>query len=145
MLLLDTNVVSELRKVQHPRTAPEFVAWARTADHESFYLPSIVLYEMEEGLLRLERRDPAQALPIRMWMIGAFLPSFRSRVLPLTAEICMEAAKISVNAQGGNDIDFLIAATARVHGMTLVTRNTRHFEETGILLLNPWETVAGGQ
>ena len=135
MFLLDTNVVSELRKTQ---ADPAVVAWARSVPAYKLYISAITLLEIETGILRLERRDPIQALPLRNWLEAHVIPAFTGRVLSIDGAVARRCARLHVPDRS-NECDALIAATALVHDMTVVTRNTRDFAFSGAPVLNPWE------
>ena len=135
MFLLDTNVVSELRKAQ---ADPAVVAWARNVPAYKLYISAITLLEIETGILRLERRDPEQAAPLRNWLETHVIPAFAGRVLSVDANIARRCARLHVPDRS-NESDALIAATALVHDMTVVTRNTKDFAFSGVPLFNPWE------
>ena len=135
MFLLDTNVVSELRKAQ---ADPAVVAWARSVPAYKLYISAITLLEIETGILRLERRDPIQALPLRNWLEAHVIPAFTGRVLSIDGAVARRCARLHVPDRS-NECDALIAATALVHDLTVVTRNTRDFAFSGAPVLNPWE------
>jgi len=135
MFLLDTNVVSELRKAQ---ADPAVVAWARSVPAYKLYISAITLLEIETGILRLERRDPIQALPLRNWLEAHVIPAFTGRVLSIDGAVARRCARLHVPDRS-NECDALIAATALVHDMTVVTRNSRDFAFSGAPVLNPWE------
>ena len=95
--------------------------------------------ELEMGILRVDRSDSAQAAVLRSWLEDYILPSFAGRILPVDIFVAKRCAALQVpdpHSYRGS----LIAATALVHGMTVVTRNTADFERTGVPLLNPWES-----
>ncbi|MFJ3428619.1 MULTISPECIES: type II toxin-antitoxin system VapC family toxin [Pseudomonas] len=135
MFLLDTNVVSELRKTQ---ADPAVVAWARSVPAYKLYISAITLLEIETGILRLERRDPGQAATLRNWLEVHVMAAFAGRVLSVDGAVARRCARLHVPDRS-NECDALIAATALVHDMTVVTRNTRDFAFSGALVLNPWE------
>ncbi len=135
MFLLDTNVVSELRKTQ---ANPSVVAWANSVPAFKLYISAITLLELETGILRLERQDPQQAAPLRNWLETHVVPAFAGRVLSIDSVVARRCARLHVPDRS-NECDALIAATALVHGMTVVTRNLQDFIPTGVPLLNPWE------
>nr|WP_035725176.1 type II toxin-antitoxin system VapC family toxin [Fodinicurvata fenggangensis] len=137
MLLLDTNVVSELRKVRAGKANPKVAAWAESVDASELYLSVITLKELELGILQLERKDAGQGALLRSWMQFHVLPEFAERTLPLDTAVALRCAKLHV-PDPCPDRDAYIAATAIVHGMTVVTRNVADFESTGVSLLNPW-------
>ena len=138
MFLLDTNVVSELRKVRAGKAHPHVAAWVQTVPASSLFLSAIVVQELEIGTLQLERKDQAQGALLRTWLEQHVLPSFADRVLPVDLAVALRSARLHVpDPQPYRD--GLIAATALVHGMTLVTRNISDFTSTGVPLLNPWD------
>ena len=138
MFLLDTNVVSELRKARTGKAHPNVAAWVQTAQEISLFLSVIVVQELEIGVLQLERKDRAQGAILRSWLDQHVLPTFADRVLPVDTAVAQRSARLHVpNPQPYRD--GLIAATALIHGMTIVTRNVTDFEATGVPLLNPWD------
>jgi predicted nucleic acid-binding protein len=138
MYILDTNVVSELRKVNSGTAHPQVRSWAKGLDAESTFLSVITVLELEQGILSMERRDARQGAMLRAWMENLVLPDFGGRILPVDLSIAKRCAALHV-PDPQDYRDSLIAATALVHGMTVVTRNTSHFERTGVALLNPWQ------
>jgi len=137
MFLLDTNVISELRKAGDGRADVNVTAWLSSVDGSSFYLSVVTLMELESGVLRIERRDRTQGLRLRTWMDRHILPEFSDRTLPIDSAVALRCAQLHV-PDPRSDRDAYIAATALVHGMTVVTRNVADFELIGVRLLNPW-------
>jgi toxin FitB len=137
MFVLDTNVVSELRKAATGKANPRVVAWAASIRPAALFLSVITLMELEQGVLLLERRDPPQGAAIRQWLERQVLPAFEGRVLPIDDHVALRCARLHV-PDPRKERDALIAATGLVHGMTVVTRDTADFEPTGVPLLNPW-------
>lgn len=137
MLLLDTNVVSELRKVGDGRADPGVMAWLAGTDASSCYVSALTLMELEIGILRVEQRDPAQGNLLRRWMESRVMPEFAERTLPVDTIVALRCARLHVPDPRA-ERDALIAATALVHGMRVVTRNVADFAATGVPLLNPW-------
>jgi toxin FitB len=135
MFLLDTNVVSELRKLS--RADPAVAAWARAISPGSMYLSVMTSMELEIGILRIERRDPAQGALLRRWLDTRVLPVFAGRILPIDAAVARQCAHLHV-PDPRPERDALIAATALTHGLTVVTRNTADFEPLGVALFDPW-------
>jgi toxin FitB len=135
--LLDTNVVSELRKAKSGKAHPLVTAWAAHIPAGSLYLSAITLLELEMGVLQLERRDAVQGMILRAWLDGHVLPAFAGRVLAVDAAVALQCARLHVPDKL-SERDAMIAATALVHGMTVVTRNVADFEASGVPLLNPW-------
>jgi predicted nucleic acid-binding protein len=139
MFLLDTNVISELRKAGDGKADANVVAWLSSVDATAFYLSAISLMELEFGILRIERRDTNQGARLRAWMGSHILPEFSERTLPVDAAVALRCARLHV-PDPRPDRDAFIAATALVHGMTVVTRDIADFEPTGVRLLNPWNS-----
>ena len=137
MYLLDTNVVSELRKATSGKAHPSVTAWASRVPAGSLYLSVITLLELEMGVLRVERRDASQGTIMRTWLDGHVQPAFAGRVLAVDAAVAIRCARLHVPDKLG-ERDAMIAATALVHGMTVVTRNVADFEASAVPLLNPW-------
>jgi toxin FitB len=135
MFLLDTNVVSELRKTT--RAEPTVRAWASGHSPDLFHLSTMTLMELEIGVLRIERRDKPQGDRLRHWLQQVVVVQFDRRILDVDTEIARACAKLHV-PDPRPERDALIAATALVHGLTVVTRNTADFEPMGVVLLNPW-------
>ena len=136
MFLLDTNVVSELRKAR--QAAPiNVVTWAGSVNAKTLYLSAISLMELETGVLGIERKDAAQGALLRTWLNQQVLPGFAGRVLAVDATVALACARLHVPDRK-SERDALIAATALVHGLTVVTRNLADFEGTGVPLINPW-------
>jgi predicted nucleic acid-binding protein len=136
MFLLDTNIVSELRK--SAKVNPQVRRWAAGISPTALYLSVISVLELEIGVLRVERRDPSQGAILRAWLEGRVLTAFEDRILPIDNSVARRCARLHV-PNPHSDRDALIAATAIVHGMTVVTRNTVDFHSTGVPLLNLWE------
>ena len=140
MFLLDTNVISELRRFGDGRADANVVAWISDNDATMFYISALTLMELEIGILRVERRDARQGELLRTWMDQHVLPEFGKRTLPVDAAVALKCARLHVpNPRAERDA--LIAATAMVHGMTVVTGNVTDFEPTGAEVIDPW---AGG-
>ena len=137
MYLLDTNVVSELRKIRIGRADSHVAAWADSIDAADLYLSAITVQELEIGVLLAERRDPQQGAIFRAWLNDHVLPAFAGRVLAIDIAVAQRSARLHV-PDPRPIRDALIAATALVHRMTVVTRNVSDFESTGVPTLNPW-------
>jgi predicted nucleic acid-binding protein len=138
MFLLDTNVLSELRKVRSGKADPQVAAWSGRVDSSRLYLSVIVLQELEIGILLLERRDPRQGAMLRDWLEDQVLPAFEGRILPVDIAVARAGARLHV-PHPQPERDALIAATALVHGLTVVTRNVADFAHSGVPLFNPWD------
>ncbi|MFO7875449.1 MAG: type II toxin-antitoxin system VapC family toxin [Desulfovermiculus sp.] len=137
MYILDTNVVSELRKAGSGRADSRVISWAEDVHTTDLYLSVITLQELELGVLLVERKDAAQGMVLRTWLNSHVLPAFTERIIAIDVAIAIYAAKLHV-PDPRPVRDGLIAATALVHGMTVVTRNIKDFAPTGVSLLNPW-------
>lgn len=140
MYVLDTNVVSELRKVRHGKADANVMAWSQGVDAADLFVSAITILELELGVLSMERKDAAQGAMLRSWLDRQVLPEFSGRTLPVDAAVAQRAARLHVPDRRG-ERDALIAATALVHGMAVVTRNVADFKPTGVPTLNPWEAV----
>ncbi len=137
MFVLDTNVVSELRKAAIGKADRRVVAWAAAIRPATLFLSVVTLMELEQGVLQLERRDARQGAIIRRWLETQVQPAFAGRVLPIDERVALRCARLHV-PDPRKERDALIAATALVHGMTVVTRDVADFEPTGVPLLDPW-------
>ena len=137
MYLLDTNVVSELRKAK--KADAKVIQWAQTVPAASLYVSAISILELQVGILLMERRDRKQGEMLRAWMESHVLPTFAGRILAIDVAVAQRCAELLV-PDARSDRDALIAATALVNGMTVVTRNVRHFQPMGVAVLNPWES-----
>jgi predicted nucleic acid-binding protein len=138
MFVLDTNVVSELRKVRLGKADVNVTAWSDTVDASDLFVSAITIMELELGVLSVERKDATQGAVLRFWLEQQVLPEFAGRTLPVDTAVAQRCARLHVPNRRG-ERDALIAATALVHGMTVVTRNVADFKPTGVSLFNPWE------
>jgi predicted nucleic acid-binding protein len=141
MYILDTNVISELRKAR--KTHPNVRKWAERLPSASLYISVISVLELEIGILLIgrrdkERRDKEQGAILRTWMDRHVLPTFSDRILAIDTAVAQRCATLHV-PNPRSDRDALIAATALVHGLTVATRNVADFERTGVGVINPWE------
>jgi len=137
MFILDTNVVSELRKVSSGKADKRVAKWAASVTVADLYLSAITVQELEIGVQLVERRDVKQGALLRVWLNDHVLPAFAGRILPIDEVVAQRSASLHVPDPKPMR-DSLIAATALVHGMTVVTRNVTDFEASGVKLLNPW-------
>jgi predicted nucleic acid-binding protein len=137
MFILDTNVVSELRKIRFGKADAKVSAWAERVDAASLYLSAITILELELGIAKMERRDAAQGAILRKWLETQVLPEFTARILPVDTAVARRCAALHVPDRR-SERDALIAATGLVHGMAVVTRNVADFAPTGVGVLDPW-------
>lgn len=135
--LLDTNVISELRKSRTGRANRQVVNWAVSVPAQDLFISVITVQEIETGILLIERRDPGQGKMLRVWFEEQVLKAFSGRMLDIDLQVARRDASLHVP-----DVrpfrDALVAATALVHGMTVVTRNESDFHGTGVRVVNPW-------
>ena len=137
MFLLDTNVVTELRKAGSGLADPRVDAWLRAQVITDPYVSVITLFECELGARLLERRNPAQGRQLRRTLGKSFLRTFGPRILPITPEIAFCTADLHVPDPSA-ERDSWIAGTALVHGLTVVTRNVDDFRRGNVAVLDPW-------
>lgn len=138
MFLLDTNVVSEIRKIAAARADPSLERWALELDSTSAFISVITLHELEHGVLLAERRDPDGAQPLRQWLDSDVSDAFASRILGIDHEVAKVAASLHVPDPAPIN-DAYIAATALVHNLTMVSRNLSDFTRFPDLdVTNPW-------
>jgi predicted nucleic acid-binding protein len=142
MFLLDTNVISELRRSE--KANRNVMAWAGTIPAASFFLSAISILEIELGALLMARKDAAQGAALRGWIDDQILPRFGGRILPADTAVAQRCTRLHVPGRRA-ERDALIAATAMVHGMTVVTRNVADFQPDGVAVLNPWESARSGE
>jgi predicted nucleic acid-binding protein len=146
MYLLDTHVLVELRKAHAGEANAGVAAWARRVAPASLFLSALTVSEMELGIRMVERRNSAQGALLRAWMDQRVLPAFAERILAVDTAVARRCAELYVDDSCSGvrpsprplPRDAFLAATALVHGMTLVTRNVADFESTGVATLNPW-------
>lgn len=140
MYLLDTNVVSELRKVSYGKADKNVSEWAESVDAADLFVSAITIMELELGVLAIERKDASQGAILRTWLEQQVLPEFADRTLAVDTVVAQRCARLHVPDKRG-ERDALIAATALVHGMKVVTRNVADFEPTGVNIINPWQIL----
>lgn len=138
MYLLDTNVISELRKVGDGKADAAVVAWVSGIDAGEMFISALTLMELEIGILRVERRDAEQGMRLRAWFETQVLPEFEDRTLSVDSVIARRCAQLHV-PNPKSERDALIAATALAHNLTVVTRNVTDFAATGVPIINPWQ------
>ena len=137
MFILDTNVISELRKAKSGKADSKVMAWAAAINADVLFLSAITILELEMGVLQVERKDPLQGNLLRSWLDNQVLTAFDGKILVVDAAVAQRCARLHVPDRS-SERDALIAATALVHGMTIVTRNVSDFEMSGVDLINPW-------
>lgn len=137
--LLDTNLVSELRKTP-ARIDPRVAEWATDVMAGEQFISAITLFEMQLGVLQVERRDSSQGAVLRRWLEQSVRRPFEERTLPVDGEVARRAVGLHV-PDPKPERDGYISATALVHGLTVATRNVSDFEATGVAVLNPWEAM----
>ena len=139
MFLLDTNTISELRKIALGRAHANVAAWERVHLPSELFVSVITLLEIEVGILRLAQKDRGRSETLKQWRDAHVLPFFEGRIFEVTQDISARCAALHV-PKSRPAHDALIAATAIVHGLTVVTRNTVDFGAMGVKMLNPWES-----
>ncbi|WP_238945404.1 type II toxin-antitoxin system VapC family toxin [Allofranklinella schreckenbergeri] len=137
MYLLDTNVISELRKAEKGRADAQVMQWFAHIQSQQAYVSVISLAEIQIGILLLARRDSQAATTLQDWLEARLLPEFANRILPLDSRAALLSAQFHIPDKSPLN-DAYIAATAKAHGLTLVTRNVRDFEGLGIEVFNPF-------
>jgi toxin FitB len=138
MFVLDTNVVSELRKVRSGRANRGVADWASGVASAQLFLSAVTVHELEHGVLLAERADTARGAVLRQWLDESVAAAFATRVLAIDEAVARRAAALHV-PDSAPLRDALIGATALVHGMAVVTRNVRDFERfDGLAVVNPW-------
>jgi predicted nucleic acid-binding protein len=135
MYLLDTNIVSELRKAA--KADRRVAAWAAQTDVHFMHISVVSILEIRLGILSLQRKDAAQAEILSAWLSRQVIPGFSERILPVDLAVALQCAELHV-PDPRSDRDALIAATALACGLTVVTRNTKDYAHTGVKTLNPW-------
>jgi predicted nucleic acid-binding protein len=135
MFVLDTNVVSELRRPE--KANPKVAVWASSVPLASIFLSAITILEIELGVLSIARRDAAQRAILRIWIDEQLMPRFEGRILPVDAVIAQRCARLQI-PEPRAERDALIATTALVHGMTIVARNVSDFAPMDVPVFNPW-------
>lgn len=138
MYLLDTNIVSELRKLETGKIHPQVYRWIKSNGFTHTYISAVTLAEIQTGILSLARKDKAQAASLDNWFTNRLLPAYRTKTLPVDTKVALIYAQLNVpNKRPINDA--YIAATAIAHKLKLVTRNIQDFQGMPIILENPFE------
>lgn len=138
MFLLDTNVISELRKAGGGKADTNVVSWLSAQDAATFYISAVTLMELDLGILLMERRDPTQGARLRAWIDDYVIPEFTERTVPVDMSVAFRCSRLHV-PDPRPERDAFIAASALVHGMTVVTRNVADFKPMGVAIINPWK------
>lgn len=138
MFIVDTNIVSDLRKPN--KAAPELVAWAEAQDPAKVYISAISIFELELGIRRKAHTDAVQGKVLMDWFEGIVLPFYQGRTLPVCFDTVRACAPLHVPNKRP-ERDAFIAATALFHQMTVVTRNEKDFVGMNCALLNPWKAA----
>ena len=138
MYLIDTNVLSEFRRIGTGLGSPQVAEWAAKISSQLQFISVITLLELERGQRRMARKDIRQGQMLRVWLDQSVIPSLASRILDVDQAVVTQCAALHV-PDPRPELDALIAATALVHNLTVVTRNTADFAPLGVKLLNPWE------
>lgn len=136
--LLDTNVISELRKPKS-KADKQVRTWVARRSFGDLYLSAITILEIEIGINQVARRDPAQAKLLNDWLSNEVLDIFSGRILPVDVAVARRCAQMHV-PNPRPERDALIAATASVHGLTVATRNSKDFVELDVPVVNPWDS-----
>lgn len=135
MYLLDTHVVSELRR--RDRTDARVAAWVDAMDPAELFVSVVTVLELEMGVLAVERRDASQGALLRRWLEERVLPVFEDRILPIDLQVARRCAGLHVPDRRA-ERDALVAATALRHAMTVATRNVADFSPMGVAVFDPW-------
>ena len=137
MFLVDTNAISEARKARTSRGDRNVATWFANVQEDALFLSAITIQELEIGILYVERKDAPKGAVLRRWMNEFVLKNFRHRILSVDTAVAIRAAQLEVRKTPPR-LDNLIAATAYVHGFSVVTRNVDDFVNTGVNVINPW-------
>ena len=137
MFLLDTNVISDMRKIDSGRADSHVSTWIDELDASDFYVSVVTLAELDYCIRFKHRRYPNQSLFLRRWFNHSVLPFFEDRIVTIDFQVAMKYSEINV-PNHLPDRDSWIAATALVHNFVVVTRNTKDFEASGVALYTPW-------
>lgn len=144
MYLLDTSLVAELWKIEAGRADPGVAAWSADIDAAAAFLSVVTVMELELGIRRLAERDEAQSHLLQRHFAGQILRDFADRILAIDPPVALRCAEMHRTARLA-DRDGWVAATAAVHSLTLVTRETADFDGVGIRSFNPWSSPSEGQ
>lgn len=139
MYLLDTNIVSEMRKYHNQTIDPNVAAWLKNIAPEQTFLSAISIMELRVGVLSKLRKDPKQGEALQHWYEHYVLPTYSGRILSVTPHIAAHCAELHIPNRRPFS-DSYLAATALVHNFTLVTRNVKDFQGLKLRLINPFES-----
>lgn len=135
MYVVDTNVLSDLRRPE--RAEPALVAWSKQTQADSLFVSVVSIWEIEQGILAVQKRDPAAAKILRSWLEDKLIPQYKDRFLSVDMATARACAALHV-PKTQSYRDSLIAATALALGYTVVTRNVSDFAPMGVPYINPW-------
>lgn len=142
MYLLDTNIISESRKLGTPRVDPNAARWFDEIDVETSFVSAMTVFELERGVRQMERRDAGQGLALRRWFDDQIMTTYERRTLPLSSAVALICAGLHI-PDPKSERDAWIAATAIDARLTLVSRNVGDFASMGVGLINPFERMTG--
>ena len=143
MFLLDTNIISESRKLGTARIDAQAARWLSEVDVEATFVSAMTIFELERGVRQMERRDAVQGAGLRRWFESQVLATYEQRTLPLSLNVAMICAGLHI-PDPKSERDAWIAATAIEAGLMLATRNVSDFEGMGMELVNPFKDGAVG-
>ena len=138
MFLLDTNIVSESRKLGTSRVDACAAQWFSRVDVETTFVSAMTIFELERGVQQMERRDAKQGSVLRRWLDDQIMTAYENRTLPLSRAVALICAGLHI-PDPKSERDAWIAATAIDAGLTLATRNVGDFESMGVGLIDPFE------
>jgi toxin FitB len=142
MYLLDTNIISESRKLGSTRIDRNAARWFAQVDVESTFISAMTLFELERGVRQIERRDAQQGVVLRRWLSDQIMTTYEQRTLPLSRAVALICASLHI-PDPKSERDAWIAATAIDAGLTVVSRNVSDFANMGVRVINPFEAGVG--